>query len=78
MLIVVGGLYVKQALSYLSARAQAGQQASLVRNLQRQNASLLKQQNSLRNPSTVQREARDLGMVRLGERPYVITGRANH
>jgi hypothetical protein len=78
VLIVVGGLYVQQALAYLSARGHARHQESLVRNLQRQNASLLKQQNSLRNPATVEREARELGMVRLGERPYVITGLPNH
>jgi cell division protein FtsB len=78
VLIVVGGLYVQQALAYLSARAQAHRHQSLVRNLQRQNAALAKEQSSLRNPATVQREARELGMVRLGERPYVVTGLPNH
>jgi cell division protein FtsB len=78
VLIVVAGLYVQQALAYLSARGQASQQQSLVRNLQRQNAALARQQQSLRNPATVEREARELGMVRLGERPYVITGLPSH
>jgi cell division protein FtsB len=78
VLIVVAGLYVQQALAYLSARGQAGEQQSLVRNLQRQNAALARQQQTLRNPGTVEREARELGMVRLGERPYVITGLPSH
>ncbi len=78
VLIVVAGLYVQQALAYLSVRGQANQQQSLVRNLQRQNSALTRQQSSLRNPATVQREARRLGMVRLGERPYVITGLRSH
>jgi cell division protein FtsB len=78
VLIVVAGLYVQQALAYLSARGQAHEQQSLVRNLQRQNAALARQQQSLRNPATVEREARGLGMVRLGERPYVITGLPSH
>ena len=72
--MIVGGLYVKQALAYLSARGQAHQQESIVRGLERENTALAKRQSSLRNPETVQREARALGMVRVGERPYVITG----
>ncbi len=78
VLMTVGGLYVKQALAYLSARSQAHQQESIVGGLRRENASLTKQQASLRSPQTVQREARALGMVRVGERPYVITGLPNH
>lgn len=78
VLMIVGGLYVKQALAYLSARSQAHQQESIVGGLRRENASLTKQQASLRSPQTVQHEARALGMVRVGERPYVITGLPNH
>jgi cell division protein FtsB len=78
VLVVVGGLYVKQAMAYLSARSQAHQQQSIVRGLQRENAALSKQQTSLRSPETVQREARALGMIRVGERPYVVTGLPSH
>ena len=74
VLTVVAGLYVKQAMAYLSVRSQSQQQQAIVRNLQRQNAELAAQQRSLKNPATVQREARALGMVRMGEHPYVITG----
>jgi cell division protein FtsB len=78
VLTVVAGLYLKQALAYLSVRGQAQQQRSIVKDLERQNASLERRQRSLRDPATVQREARALGMVRLGERPYAITGLPNH
>ena len=78
VLCVVAGLYVQQALAYLSVRAQSKQQQAIVRNLERQNAALAAQQRSLRDPATVQREARALGMVRLGEHPYVITGLPKH
>jgi cell division protein FtsB len=78
VLVVVAGLYVQQALAYLSVRGQARHQQSIVQGLQRQNAALSRQQSSLRNPATVQREARALGMVRVGERPYVITGLPKH
>jgi cell division protein FtsB len=78
VLTVVAGLYVKQAMAYLTVRAQDHQQQAIVRDLQRQNASLAAQERSLKNPATVQREARALGMVRMGEHPYVITGLPNH
>jgi cell division protein FtsB len=78
VLVVVAGLYVQQALAYLSVRGQSRQQQSIVRGLERENAALAKQQSSLRNPATVAREARALGMVRVGERPYVVTGLPNH
>jgi cell division protein FtsB len=78
VLTVVAGLYVQQAVAYLSVRSQDRQQQAIVRDLQRQNASLAAQERSLKNPATVQREARALGMVRLGEHPYVITGLPNH
>lgn len=78
MLAVVAGLYVQHALAYLSARSQSRQQQAIVRGLERQNATLAAQERSLKNPATVQREARALGMVRMGEHPYVITGLPNH
>jgi cell division protein FtsB len=77
VLTVVAGLYVKQAMAYLSVRSQSRQQEAIVRTLQRQNAALAAQERSLKNPETVQREARALGMVRMGEHPYVITGLPN-
>jgi cell division protein FtsB len=77
VLAVVAGLYVQHALTYLSVRSQSQQQQAIVRNLERQNATLAAQERSLKNPATVQREARALGMVRMGEHPYVITGLPN-
>jgi cell division protein FtsB len=74
VLTVVAGLYVKQAMAYLSVRSQSQQQQAIVRELERQNAGLAAQERSLKSPATVQREARALGMVRMGEHPYVITG----
>jgi cell division protein FtsB len=78
VLTVVAGLYVKQAMAYLSVRSQSRQQQAIVRNLERRNASLAAQERSLKSPATVQREARALGMVRMGEHPYVITGLPKH
>ena len=74
---MVVGLYVKQGLSLLSTRAQAEQQLAIVHRLTRENAQLAKERDSLGNPATIERDARALGMVRIGERPYVITGLPN-
>lgn len=74
VLAVVLGLYVQQGLAYLSVRSQAGRQAALVRQLTRQNAQLLGEERSLNDPATIVQDARRLGMVKAGERPYVVTG----
>jgi cell division protein FtsB len=74
VLAVVVGLYVEHTLSYLSTRAQADQQQAIVQSLTRQNARLRQEQKSLNDPATIIRDARALGMVRPGERPYVIIG----
>ena len=71
---IVIGLYIQHALGYLADRSQADQQAAVARRLQRDNARLAAQQQSLNDPATITRAARALGMVRPGERPYVVTG----
>jgi cell division protein FtsB len=71
---VVIALYVQHALAYLAARSQANQQQAIVARLARENAFLMREEKSLNDPSTIVRDARALGMVRLGEHPYVITG----
>lgn len=75
---VVAGLYVQQALAYLSVRHQANQQRAIVRQLTRSNASLSAQQRSLNDSATILRDARALGMVRVGEHPYEVTGLPSH
>jgi cell division protein FtsB len=74
VLAVVLGLYVQQGLAYLSARSEANQQAAVVQRLIHQNAQLRRQASSLNNPTTIVEEARQLGMIKPGERPYVVTG----
>ncbi len=78
VLAVVAGLYVRQGLSLLSTRSQAQQQEQIVSRLEHQNARLSAEQRSLNNPSTIERDARALGMVRPGEHPYVVTGLPRH
>ena len=78
VLAVVLGLYVNQALTYFSVRSQNDQQMATAMRLERQNSRLASEQQMLRSPATIQRDARQLGMVRRGERPYVITGHPGH
>lgn len=81
LLVVLGAvaaLYVQHTLEYLATRSQANQQTAIVRQLTRQNAALTREQNSLHNPATIERDARALGMVLPGERPYVVMGQPSH
>jgi cell division protein FtsB len=78
VLAVVLGLYVEHALSYLSTRAQADRAVATVHQLARANRALEREQQELQQPATIVRDARALGMVRAGERSYVIMGRPGH
>jgi cell division protein FtsB len=78
VLCVVAGLYVQQGLAYLSVRAQDSHQRAIVRQLTHSNANLRAQQRSLNTPATILRDARALGMVRVGEHPYEVTGLPTH
>jgi cell division protein FtsB len=74
VLAVVAGLYIQRAITYLSVRSQTSQQQAIVSRLVRQNAKLMRQQSALNNPATIQQDARALGMVLPGERPYAVSG----
>lgn len=74
VLAVVAGLYIQQGLAYLSVRSQGNQQKAIVSRLTKENAWLTREQRSLNSPATIMSDARQLGMVQPGERPYVITG----
>lgn len=74
VIAVVIGIYAQRTLAYLSASAQASRQQAVVTRLEHQNAALSRQQRALNQPATIVRDARALGMVRPGERSYVLTG----
>jgi cell division protein FtsB len=78
VLTVVVGLYAQRTMAYFSTSAQSSQQQAIVDRLQRDNAQLVREQQSLSQPATIVRDARAVGMVRPGERPFVITGHAGH
>ena len=53
---------------------RAEQQQAIVQRLTRANAQLAREQKALSNPATIVQDARQLGMVKAGERSYVIMG----
>lgn len=75
MLVVValvGWIGLRAGLALLAARAQAAQETSLVVSLQKQHRELVARQRALHQRTTIMRDARQLGMVQAGERPFVV------
>ena len=71
-LVVILGLYVSPSLHWLTQSRTAGAQRQELRDLAREHRSLVRRARELRNPGALEREARRLGMVRQGERAFVI------
>ena len=65
-------LYVSPALHWLEQSRTAGEQRTELRELTAKNRQLKQRLRELRGPGALEREARRLGMVRQGERSYVI------
>ena len=72
VLVVLVYLYAGPAHSYWDTVHQAKQRRAEVAMLKRENAKLRARRAALRRPSALEREARRLGMVKSGERPYVL------
>jgi len=75
-LIVVLGLvlylYIGPALTWVSAYREAGRKRAEVAALKAENQRLLDRRKYLRDPASLEREARRLGMVKAGEKSYVV------
>jgi cell division protein FtsB len=65
-------LYVGPARSYVGALGQSSAREAEVERLEREQARLKARRAALSRPGTLEREARRLGYVKPGERPYVI------
>jgi cell division protein FtsB len=72
MLVAIVLLYVSPVKHWMTqSRTQAHQQEEL-NGLQHENAALKSRLKSLRAPGAIDREARRLGMVKQGERSFVL------
>jgi cell division protein FtsB len=73
-LFVILMLYISPAKHWWQQSRTAGAQKQELEDLTRENRTLKIRVRALRDPGALEREARRLGMVRQGERAYVIEG----
>jgi cell division protein FtsB len=67
-------LYLSAGIRMLSSWGESKRDSAQVRVLEGQNRALRQQHATLASPTTVQEEARRLGMIRPGEQGYVVSG----
>ena len=72
VLIVILALYISPAKHWLEQSSTAEAQKQELQQLNTENATLKRRLRGLRSPATLEHEARRLGMVKQGERSYVI------
>ena len=73
-LLVIVGLYISPARHWLQQSRTSGEQKRELQSLRDENQALKKRVHALKDPGALEREARRLGMVRQGERPYNVQG----
>jgi cell division protein FtsB len=74
VLVAIAVGYVHPIRAYHEARAEVARQQSDVERLTRGNAELDRRLRRAGTASFVEREARRLGLVRPGERLFIVTG----
>jgi cell division protein FtsB len=67
-------LYIGPALSWISTYREAGRQRAQVAELRVENQKLRERKAEMSSPGALEREARRLGMVKKGERAYIVEG----
>jgi len=74
VLFGVVALYISPSIHLVETWQESKQRDSQVTELRRENQTLRARQSALRDPRTLEREARRLGLVKPGERAYVVRG----
>lgn len=67
-------LYIGPSITWIRTYREAGRQRAEVAGLKAQNARLRAQRRALERPGALERQARRLGMVKAGERAYIVEG----
>ena len=67
-------LYIGPAATWVSTYKDAKRKRADVAALREENQRLRERRRELRDPASLEREARRLGMVKAGEKSYVIEG----
>jgi cell division protein FtsB len=60
--------------SWWSTKQESAQRGAEVAELERENQALRQRRNELKDPRMLENEARGLGMVKPGERAFVVEG----
>jgi cell division protein FtsB len=71
-LFVIVLLYIRPVAHWVQQRSTAAHSQADLRDLQREHDRLAARLKQLSGTGAIEREARKMGMVRRGERPYVI------
>jgi cell division protein FtsB len=71
-LVMILFAYASPARQWIKQSGTAGHQKQVLSELAGENRTLKNRVRALRDPGALEREARRLGMVRAGERSYVI------
>ena len=73
-LAAIAAAYVHPVRAYLSARETVAERKAEIASLERDQETLEHKIASTRSSAFVEREARKLGLVRPGERLFIVTG----
>ena len=65
-------LYIGPAVSWVNTYREAGRQRAAVAELRAENAKLRERKRTLTEKGALEREARKLGMVKAGEKAYIV------
>jgi cell division protein FtsB len=72
--VLVLYLYIGPAVRWVQTYRETGRQRAQVAELRAENKRLRERKAELTAPGALEREARKLGMVKAGERAYVVEG----
>ncbi len=74
VLVALTYLYASAGVHVLSTWQQSRRDSATVASLEREHRALVHQRETLTAAGTLETEARQLGMMKAGEQPYVISG----
>ncbi len=74
VLVALVYLYASAGAHMLSTWHQSRRDSAVVANMEREHRQLVHQHEALNAPGTLESEARQLGMMKKGEQPYVVSG----
>ena len=74
VLALIAYLYIGPARDWVSTYGEAKRKRAEVAALKAENRELRERKRQLQLPMALEREARELGMVKAGERAYVVRG----